>query len=282
MRKILTILLLSSIALTLISCKRDAVEEEETPVLTINVESETWIGTHEYFNVFEGVTVTDQSEIDYTEYLTVTSENCEIDEDGYVNIPSILMECFFVYEVLHDGLFARQLSTLWIASTHPYIPADIQVINEWNFDDESEIEGWNTHTGSTGSIDVSIEEGSLKLVVTSGTDSIDPRIDYMGIPFEEDGWYLITFTVKSSTETKKIFFDIGEFDLDTGEYQTYDRGYSHNLYLNEEMVTYNLFYFIQQDCNNGGIIIELGDLMNSVGIDATIWIDSIVITHLKY
>ena len=233
------------------------------------------------FNVYEGVTALGSDGVDYTDRMLVTSADCYIEEDGTVSTstPGV---CTFQYDVDEP--------TGWSARLYSYLTIrqrsidDIEfgpVVKEWTWDTAADNEGWNIYTAGGGAVEISWDEvehgGSMKLVTMSGGLRYETRIDFQGLALEQGYPVKVSFDAKSSIDGKKFHFNFGELLPASPWFTPFKPENAEIFTLTDEWAHYEFWFRMDLDNQNGGPVIEMGNIEGSENLHATIWFDNLVI-----
>ncbi len=273
MKKIL--LLVTSLVLVfgLAACGGD--DEPDLTEITLSGIADVEIEAETAFNVFTGVTALGDDDVDYTTDITADSEKCDIADNGDVDTSSAVT-CVINYTVVVDGKLQRGSMTLTI-KPKVIIIEDAPVLIDWDFQTEDDLEGWGIYTTGDGSVVMTVEDGAMKLVTTAGGNRWDTRIDYMNIPFEQGYDYKVSFKMKSDIDGKKVHLNLGEL-LTAAPY--FDPFKPEEVDIITVGLEYQEFFYtfnMEDDNQRGGILFEMGDLPDSVDLDATLWIKDLKI-----
>ncbi len=274
MKKFLLIVSGLVLAFGLTACKEEEITGPSSVTLTgITAELEITVGDD--FNALTGVVAMGDNEVDYSEFIDVDSETCEIDADGTVDTSTAKI-CVLNFSVLAGGKFAKGTMTLTI-KPEEIIVEDAPTVIRWDFEDDTELEGWSIYTANGGSVALSIEDGAMKLVTTSGGARYETRIDYQGLPLEIGYDYKITWSMKSDIDGKKLHYNFGEL-LPASPWFTPFKTEGIDIFtLGTGYQEYSLTFNMAIDNQNGGPVIEMGNMTDSMDLDATMWIDWMVI-----
>lgn len=222
------------------------------------------------FNVLSGVTATGNNGVDYTAQITYTttatvssSHMLDTTKAGNVAIR---------YQVTVGSLVAQKWRYINVES--PERPDGLVVNGDFSlgstfWDDPSVV-----FQGDGGTIQLSVEDGALKAEVVAGANPWTPRFGQMGVPFEKDKAYLVTFDAKSTVE-KTIQINFGEL-LAGPPYFTAFGVTTRKITTDWE--TYEIEFFMTADNPRGGILFELGTVGGTT-VDATLWFDNIDIVE---
>lgn len=267
--------------LFLTACKEtdptEPVESDPTPTPALTaitfsgiLDGTQTIAYESEFNVLQGVTATGNNGVDYTAQITYTttasvssSHMLDTTKAGNVAIR---------YQVTVGSLVAQKWRYINVES--PERPDGLVVNGDFSlgttfWDDPSVV-----FQGDGGTIQMSVEDGALKAEVVAGTNPWTPRFGQMGIPFEKDKAYLVTFDAKSSVE-KTIQIQFGEL-LPSAPWFTLFSNTTRKITTDWE--TYEIEFFMTADNPRGGILFELGTVSGST-VDATLWFDNIDIVE---
>ena len=228
------------------------------------------------FNVFLGIVATGSDDVDYSDLITVASDDCYIDPDGDLDT-SAKGDCIIDYTVVVEGKLDRASVTVTIEKEAIVVDPNDPVLKEWTFDTDADLLGWNIYEASPGSVVASIDNETLKLVTTTGTNVWDARYSYMGIPFQQGTAYTITFDAKSSVADKVINVQVGELLSGAPYFTNFKPDQPEHFTLTTEWATYSFTFLMELDNVDGGLLFEMGNVDDSIGIDADIWYDNVKI-----
>ena len=149
----------------------------------------------------------------------------------------------------------------------------------------SGIDGWNdsevVYIADGAAMELSSENGTLKAEVTAGANFFTPRFGQMNIPFENGKTYEVIFDAKSSVE-KEITIQFGELLKSTPWYIDFlPEGQSYFLRtVTTDWKTFTIVFTMNQDNQNGGILIGLGTVNNNK-VNASVYFDNFVIREVN-
>jgi hypothetical protein len=232
-------------------------------------------------DLLTGVTATGDDGNDYSDLITLDSDSCYVDENNTIDT-STPGSCTINYSVVVDGKLARGSRTVTIDPIQVG-PVEGPVLAEWHWDSEDDLTGWTKYEAGSGSVAASVEDGALKLVTTSGGMVYETRYEYMGLPLEDGQSYQVTFRAKSDTEGKALHLQFGELLAADPYFYDFKPGQTEYVTLGTDWAeyTYSFTYNKDLDSGVGGPLFEMGDINDgdivSVGLDATVWIDDLVI-----
>ena len=246
----------------------------ESVVISGHADQSIMIGDE--LNVFDGVIATGSDDVDYTDLITVASDDCYIEPNGDLDT-STKGDCIIDYTVVVEGKLDRVSITVTIEKEAVVVDPDDPVLKEWTFETDDDLLGWSIYELSPGSVVASIDNGALKLVTTSGSNVWDTRYSFMEIPFQQGVLYTITFDAKSSLADKVVNVQVGELIAFDPWFTNFKDGQDEHFTLTTEWATYTLSFLMELDNVNGGLLFEMGNINDSIGIDADIWYDNIKI-----
>jgi hypothetical protein len=274
MKKVLLLVAAFSFAFTLAACDPTEVVVEDITVTlagleNVEVEEETVL------NVLDGITAVGSDAVDYSNLITVDSDDCTI-TDGVLDT-SVPGSCTIIVSVVVDGKFVRDTFDVNITAK-PLPPAPDVTVMEWDFEEEADLDNWEIYTAGAGSIIKSLEDGAMKLVTTSGGQRYETRLDYMGVPLEQGELYKISFKMKSDVADKKVHINFGELLPSDPWFTPFKPEGIDVVTLSTEWQTFEFTFLMELDNQNGGPLFEMGNMEGSEGIDATIWVDDLRIS----
>lgn len=226
------------------------------------------------FNVLEGVFVADQDNIVYPDVLLVSSPTCDYDDEGQLDT-SFAQTCVLEYQAVVQGVLVSQAITITIVPRTAYPNDVIQV--SYDFEDPSDLEDWSIFQAGSGSVVMSIEDGAMKLVTTSGVNRYETRIDCRGVTTEDPYTYLISFRIKSDIDGKLVHVNYGELLPSSPWFIPLKPENIDVISLTTEWQEVQIFFTATSVNENGGILFEMGNMEGSENLNATIWIDDIVV-----
>ncbi len=268
-----------------VDCEEDPDHEdcEVDPVtLTFDGVMDITLEQDDVFNVLEGVIVNGSDGAVYTDGLSVETPDCYIDENNLLNT-STARTCIVEYSAVGAGSFVREQITVTIVPPVLVYPDDFPTdVKVWNFDTEADLEGWGIYTAGGGAIDMSIEDGAMKLVTASGGQRYETRLDFQGLQLEEGVYYYWQFDAKSDIDGKMIHLNFGQLLPSDPWFAPFKVEGQDFVTLTTEWETYSI-YFTAQDiidylgALDGGPLFEMGNIEGSIDLHATIWMDNIII-----
>jgi len=189
-------------AFLLVACDREPTLKTLTfyDVTDITVEYEA------EFNVLDGISVKGNDDVDYSEHITYTSL-ATIDSTTNLLDTTETGTFLIKYEIEVGELKASKNRMVTVSD-----PERTSMV--LNADFSLGVTGWDTYAADGGTIDLSVEDGALKAEVVSGSNPYTPRVTQMGIPFEIDTTYEISFKAKSSVADKLVHLQVGEILAD--------------------------------------------------------------------
>jgi hypothetical protein len=174
----------------------------------------------------------------------------------------------FGYQVMVDGVAAQDKDIISAVGTHTvayYNPSDL--------------DAYGVYEADGGTVALAFEDGMLKASVVSGANPFTPRIDLMGIPFEQDKTYQVSFDAKSSVDGKKLQIQAGEL-LSVSPWFTDFMGMAQVFTLGTDMQTFTFEFTMTLDNQNGGLTFELGNITDSLNINADVYMDNIQVQEV--
>ncbi|MBN2604387.1 MAG: DUF5011 domain-containing protein, partial [Bacilli bacterium] len=274
MKKLLLIVSTLVLALGLSACKeKDPVDEGVTSV-TLSGYADVTINVGDSINVYDGVVATGSDGVDYSDLIQAASDNCSLTATGGLS-SSIPAVCKIDYSVVVDGKMDRKSAYITFEKEEVVVGEDAPLVIGWSFEDDSYLTGWDIYVDGGGAVTPSIEDGALKLEVISSTNVYGSRWSFMGIPLQNGEDYVVKFKAKSSVEGKAINLQAGELLPAPTYFLDFKPGQSEVVTLTTEWAEYSYTFTMDIDNANGGILFEMGNVGDSIGIDATIWFDYI-------
>ena len=297
MKKILLLLAIFSLGISLSACTEP---EDDNPVVDCDVTpnhedcdepdpvtlsfsgltADVTVEQDEVFNVLTGVTAAGSDGTDFTENIVVDSADCYID-DMHVISTANPTTCILEYSVTGAGGFIREFVTLTInqkTMTDDDFGPELKV---WNWDTAADNDGWNIYVAGGGAVVVSWDEvehgGSMKLETVSGGLRYETRLDFQGLAMEPGQPYLVRFDAKSSIDGKKFHFNFGELIPSAPWFTPFKIEGEEIFTLTDEWATYEFWFNMELNNQNGGPVLEMGNIEGSEGLDATIWFDNLVV-----
>lgn len=226
------------------------------------------------FNVLAGVTATGDDGVDYTDQITyvttaTVSSTHMLDTQavGAVAIKYVVTVGEFVAEKW------RYLTVL--------NPEQVEGQMLINPDFSAGTGGWTdpavNYVADGAAMEITAEDGALKVDVVAGSNVYTPRFGQMNVPFENGKTYEITFKAKSSVE-KEINLQVGELLTSAPWFTDFKPGLAISKVITTEWATYSYKFTMNQPEENtrGGILFELGTF-GGQKVDATLWFDDITI-----
>src|SRR5690554_7007921 len=183
-RRIIMLVSVLLLGIVLVACGGDKLTSIEITGVD-NVEVEAGAS----FNVLDGVKATGDDGKDYTDKITVTSTSSALNrETGDLNTetPGDVM---VRYEVRVESGDDVVLAQPWRTITVLRPPRGDELIQQG-------LAYWDKYENAGGTVLITEEEGTLKLEITAGQETHEPRISQMGIPFEEGKTYRVSFDAK--------------------------------------------------------------------------------------
>ncbi len=228
------------------------------------------------FDVFDGVVATGSDDIDYSEFIIASSDNCTINDDGTL-VTSLQGECIIEYSVVALGKLDRLSITVTIEAEEVIVDEDAPLVKGWTFDDETALVGWTKYESGGGSVIESIDAGALKMEILSGGLVYESRFEYMGVPLQNETDYVVKFKAKSDVAGKILHFQMGELLPSDPWFVDFKPGQVVDFVLTTDFVEYSFSFTMTIDNVNGGPLFEMGNMEGSMDIDCNIWIDDLEI-----
>ncbi|MCF7927299.1 MAG: carbohydrate binding domain-containing protein [Candidatus Izimaplasma sp.] len=278
MKKLLMLVASLTLVFGLVACDQTPGDDggDDTTLDTITLEGieDREVFVDDSVNLLDGVTATGNDGEDYSDAVSVDSETCTISDNGVLDTSGAMI-CTIDYEAFAEGVVARAQAQVTI-KTEP-IQVSGPVVMNWDFEDETDLEGWSIYVANGGSIDMSVEDGAMKLITTSGAARYETRLDYQGVPLEQGEDYKISFKAKSDTDGKKFHLNFGEL-LPSDPYFTPFKAEGVDIFtLTNEWQTFEVTFTMNINNQSGGPLFEMGNMEGSQDLDATIWIDDLEI-----
>ncbi|MDC0558861.1 carbohydrate binding domain-containing protein [Candidatus Izimaplasma bacterium] len=284
MKKLLIALSALVLVFTLSGCDLFGGGGEDLPdlsALTITgvVDVEVLVGAE--VNLLTGITAGGDDDLDYSSYITVDSPTCTIAADGTLET-TVPLNCIVTYTVLAFGVLKTIQAEVTINPVPITWDGGPELIS-WDFSDDSDLDGWEIYVAEGGALEISIEDGAMKMVTESSSVRYGTRLDFQGIPMEEDYDYRITFRMKSSVPDKAVHVNYGELIGGAPYFYPFKAEGFDVITVGTEWAEYEIIFNMSgQDAaanlNRGALVLEMG---NNEGfltdLDATIWVDDIKI-----
>jgi predicted small secreted protein len=275
MKKILLLVSALALAFTLTACDFGGEDVSDLTDLTFSGVVDVTVTEGDEVNLLSGIKVMGNDDVDYTEFITVESEACYIDSDNKLDT-SEAGTCDVTYTVVVAGKLEKQTINVTIEKEAIIVDPNAAVVMGWDFEDATDLEGWVIYTD--GSVTPTIEDGVLKMVTVSNANRYETRYDYMGIPLVNETDYSITFKAKSDIEGKKIHINMGEKLPSDPYFNPFKTEGVDYVTLTTEWAEYTINFTMNQDNAAGGILFEMGNIEDSMDLDATIWMDDLKIS----
>ena len=271
MKKILLVLTTLLLTFGLAACFDGGDDVPELTSLLFSGVADAEIEVGDAFNVLEGISVLGDDDGNYTDLIVIDSETCDITDAGDVTT-TVAKVCVIDFSVVVEGKFKKASMTLTITPKE-IIVVDAPTVISWDFEDAADLDGWEIYTAGTGALEMSIDNGAMKLVTEPGGQRYETRLDYMGVPLENGYDYKVSFRAKADVDGKKVHLNFGEL-LPAAPYFTPFKPEGFDIItLTTGWVEYSYTFSMELDNQNGGPLFEMGDMEGSLGIDATIWVD---------
>ena len=280
MKKLLLVFTALALTLGLSACDmfgggEDIDPEDVLTAITLSGIEDVEIEAETAFNALTGITAMGDDDVDYSEFISVDSEVCDIADDGTVDTDTA-MTCVIDYTVVAGGKLARGSMTLTITPKEIIID-DAPLLIGWDFEEEADLEGWSIYVANGGAIDMSIEDGAMKLITESGGQRFETRLDYQGVALEQGYDYKVSFRAKSDIDGKKVHLNFGELLASDPWFTPFKPEGVHIITLSTEWQEFSYTFSMELDNQNGGPLFEMGNMEGSMDLDATIWVDDLKI-----
>ncbi len=275
MKKIALILSSFVLALSLSACNNDGTGKIDLKELTISGVEDITVEIGTELDLLEGLSIIGNDKVDYTNYVTVESDACYIDNSNSLDT-STAKACDVTYTVVVEGKLEQKSITVTIAKAAVVVDPNSPDVISWDYTDDSDLIGWEIYT--EGSVVPTIDNGTLKMVTTSNGQRYETRYDYMGIPLVNGTNYVISFKAKSDIADKKVHVSMGEKLPADPYFNAFKEEGVDIVTLSTEWKDYTVSFTMNQDNSNGGILFEMGDMDGSTGLNATIWMDDLKIS----
>ncbi len=283
MKKLL--ILIAALALTFSLAACGGGNDDPDPVdlvVTLSGLVDQEITAGDAIDLLDGVSAMGTDGVDYTSVITLDSDDCPL-TNGTINTANPAT-CHITYTAVVEGKMVRDTITV-IINPVEIGPVEGPILKEWHWDTDADLEGWTKYEADGGAVVASVDNGALKLEVTSATTVYGARYEFMGLPFEDGEAYEFSFKAKTDVAGKGIHFQVGELLGGAPYFYDFKTGQVEDFGLTTEFVTYTVSFVYNQDLDSGfgGPLFEMGNLENaaegisSIGINATIWIDDFVI-----
>ncbi|MCR1808790.1 carbohydrate binding domain-containing protein [Haploplasma modicum] len=262
------LVILSTLVLTLVlfACGKKLTSIEITGIEDIKVEPGTT------FNALTGVKAMGDDGTDYTDRITITSTSNQLNkENGDVNT-DIPGEIKVRYEVRVDLGGKVVLAQPW---------RTITVLKPERGDGllQDGIAYWEKYENAGGTVNVSEDQGGLKLEITAGNETHEPRISQMLVPFEKGKTYKISFEAKA-LEEKTINLQSGELLSQAPWFVHFHPSQDEKRTITTEWNKFEYSFKHTIDNQNGGLIFEFGPVAGKK-VDTTVWLKNISIVETE-
>lgn len=269
MKKVLLLVTALVFAFAMAACDpTDPVVEDITVALAglenVEVEEDTVL------NVLDGITALGSDGVDYANLITADSDDCTVTDN--VLDTSTPGSCTIIVSVVVEGKLDRQTFDVTITAK-PLPPAPDFTVMEWDFEEDADLEGWAIYTAGGGSLELSREEGAMKMVTTSGGQRFETRLDYMGVALEQNQLYKVSFKMKSDIDGKKVHLNFGELLPSDPWFTPFKPEGVDVITLTTEWQEFEYTFLMELDNQAGGPLFEMGNMEGSEGLDATMWVD---------
>lgn len=281
MKRFLGLLGVLLLALALVACKKptptpdpdpDPDPQDELVITFTGVEAAT-ITAGDPFNVLTGVKATGNDNKDYTDKIKVATPNAKIAADGTLNTETA-MNAVVKYSItlIEPEYYVELLRTITIKA--PERPEGEMIANP-NF-----AEGmlyWDTYNGAGAATFTPDGENGMKIEITAVGDKWEPRITQMGVPFNNDQAYKISFEAKA-LEPKTVNLQVGEI-LSGAPYFVDFKTALVTRVIGTEWATYEYEFYMSQPEENhrGGVLFEFGTI-DGDDTCTTVWLRNVQAT----
>ena len=256
------------LAFILVGCGGGSKKEPLTDIEIKGIEDKTFV-VETPFDVMEGVTATGNDGVDYTDKIVVSSVREITNNKLNTNLPGTVVISYTIdLEEEHDLIVKKYRNITIEAKQKP----EGEFLSNGDFSDG--VNFWETY-GGAGVVDISVEEGALKAVVSAVGDVWEPRITQMGVPFKKDQAYKISFRAKA-LEQKTINIQLGEILADAPWFTDFKPGQTEHFIITTEWAEYSFEFLHVQDNDRGGILFEMGTVAGD-NTTTTVYLDDIVI-----
>lgn len=246
-KRIIVVFSLLLFSLILIACD----DEKQLTEITLNgVDNVTSIEFDTEFNILTGVTAVGDDGKDYTELITFSTTSAAISEDGTLDtkVPGEHMVRYRVTVGEVETLKWRSFKV-----DEPERTGD-ELIQNGDFS-----QGTAYWTGDQGSIKITVVDGVLEADVEPGSQTHEPRLFQMGIPFEEGKTYEIKFEAKSSVE-KVINLQVGELLDNSPWFVDFKPMQIEKRTITTDWASYSYTFKHNLDNDRGGVLFEFGPI----------------------
>ncbi len=267
MKKSLLLVLALLLSFTLYACDRG---DREAPV--IEGADDVTIYLDEDFDPMDGVTATDHDGNDITDEITIIGE-VKTDETGTY---------YLRYRVEDDRGYSTEAPRYVTVEVDPDQVGDEMVPNG---DFSLGMNFWSTTTGLEGGTgNFEVVDGELKIEILSVSGGMwEPRLENIGIEFEEDQAYRVTFKARAE-EPRAVHVQVGELLPAAPWFTNFKPAVPVIVDLDEEMRTYSFeFIMSEETSDNGALIFEFGTVPGTVGTDnlmTTVYLDDVMIEEI--
>jgi len=267
MKRFILMLLALTMAVTVAACR----EDDTTPPVIEGVEDVT-IYLDEEFDPMEGVTAHDDVDGDLTDEITV-SGSVDTSKTG---------QYYLIYRVEDSSGNKAEESRYVTVEVDPDMVGDEMVPNG---DFSLGMSFWTVTQGlegGTGNFDV--VDGELRAEITGvGGGLWEPRLENIGITFEEGQAYEITFDARAE-EPRSIHIQVGELLDDAPWFLNFKPAQTDIVDITTDMETYTVQFIMAEETNeNGALLFEFGTVEGGVGTDnllTTVYLDNVAIEEI--
>ncbi len=267
MKRLILTLLALFLVVTIAACQR----EDTTPPVIEGVEDVT-IYLDEDFDPMEGVTAHDDVDGDLTDEIII-SGSVDTSETG---------EYYLIYRVEDSAGNQAEESRYVTVEVDPDMIGDEMVPNG---DFSLGMSFWTVTQGLEGGAgDFSVVDGELKAEITAVSDALwEPRLENIGITFEEGQAYEITFDARAE-EPRSIHVQVGELLPGAPWFLNFKPAQEDIVDLTTEMETYTIQFIMAEETNeDGALLFEFGTVEGEIGTDnllTTVYLDNVAIEEI--
>ena len=295
MKKLLSVLLLGTLAFSVVACNRDpepdpdpdpitcgenqrlvdgeCVDIDITPPVLSGI-TDVEIFVDEAFDPMEGVTAMDDVDGDITDRIVIT---------GLSALDTSTVGTYFLRYSVEDSEGNRTERTRYITVVvDPSLIGDEMVANG---DFSLGMAFWTTTTGLEGGTgNFSVVEGELKIEITGVSGGMwEPRLENQGITFEEGKIYQVSFEARALAP-RAIHVQVGELLPSAPWFTNFKPGVPGIFDLTTEMKPYSFTFQMGLPTNEkGSLIFEFGTVPGGVGtanLLTTVYLDNVVIIEV--
>ncbi len=272
MKRFILMLLALMLVVTIAACQR----EDTTPPVIEGVEDVT-IYLNEEFDPMEGVTAHDDVDGDLTDQIEVSGGPVDTSETG---------QYYLIYRVEDSAGNKAEESRYVTVEVDPDAIGDEMVPNG---DFSMGMSFWNVTQGLEGGTgNFSVVDGELVAEITAVGPNFpdhmwEPRLENVGITFEEGQAYEITFDARAEAP-RSIHVQVGELLDSHPWFLDFKPAQEDIVDLSTEMETYTVQFIMAEETNeNGAMLFEFGRVEGGVGTDnllTTVYLDNVAIEEI--